>query len=41
MIGPQGTSCSEAPDRRAMATATVRVSLLATKVRAKRNSFHA
>lgn len=39
MMVPQGVSISEAPESSAMATGTVRVSLLATKVRAKRNSF--
>ena len=41
MIGPQGISCSVAPESRAIATGTVRCASLETKVKAKRNSFQA
>src|SRR5258708_691598 len=41
MITPHGTSNSVAPERSAIATGTVRLSSLTTKVSAKRNSFHA
>ena len=41
MIGPQGTSCAEAPESRPIATGTVRMDSVLVNVSANRNSFHA